>query len=93
VKARASGIRPAPATSILMTPHAGELARALALLGHEGTREEVEARPLHHARWLAREVAATVLLKGPTTLIVAPDGPVFSQADAPSCTAVAAVSS
>lgn len=32
---------------------------------------------------LAAEADATVLLKGPTTLVAAPTGPVFSQADGP----------
>jgi hydroxyethylthiazole kinase-like uncharacterized protein yjeF len=53
----------------LLTPHAGELAR---LLGTE--RTAVEQRPLEHARTAARRFEATVLLKGPRTLVVAPDG-------------------
>jgi hydroxyethylthiazole kinase-like uncharacterized protein yjeF len=53
----------------VLTPHAGELA---AMLGHE--REEVEARPLHHARLAAERYEAVVLLKGRRTLIVNPDG-------------------
>lgn len=57
--------RPAPT---LMTPHAGE---AAALLGI--SREEVEASRLTAVRELARAYDATVLLKGSTTLIAAPD--------------------
>ncbi|MFS0884102.1 NAD(P)H-hydrate epimerase [Aeromicrobium sp. 179-A 4D2 NHS] len=53
----------------LLTPHAGELA---ALLKVE--REAVEAEPLRHAREAAERWRATVLLKGPRTLVVAPDG-------------------
>lgn len=52
----------------LMTPHAGE---AAALLGI--SREEVEASRLTAVRNLARAYHATVLLKGSTTLIAAPD--------------------
>jgi len=53
----------------LLTPHAGELARML------GTgRDEVEARPLRHARAAAAHLESTVLLKGHRTLVVAPDG-------------------
>ncbi|MEV0898191.1 NAD(P)H-hydrate dehydratase [Actinoplanes sp. NPDC049802] len=89
VRERASGSRAAPATSILLTPHAGELARMLVLLGHEVTREAVEAQPLRHVRWLAIEADATVLLKGPTTLVAGPAGPVFSQADGVSWMATA----
>ena len=48
-------------------------------------REQVEARPLAHARALAALTGATVLLKGATTLVVPPgDGStVWSQCDAP----------
>ena len=52
---------------------------------HEVTREQVEARPLAHARALAALTGATVLLKGATTLVVPPgDGSTaWSQCDAP----------
>ncbi|MEG3629369.1 NAD(P)H-hydrate dehydratase [Streptomyces poriticola] len=53
----------------LLTPHAGE---AAALLGV--SREEVEAARLSSARELAARYRATVLLKGSTTLVAAPDG-------------------
>jgi hydroxyethylthiazole kinase-like uncharacterized protein yjeF len=53
----------------LITPHAGELGR---LLGAEPA--EVEARRLEHARRAAAELGVTVLLKGSTTVIAAPDG-------------------
>lgn len=89
VRRRTAGMRPIGAAGILMTPHAGELARMLALLGHEVKRSEVEARPMVHALWLAREVDATVLLKGSTTLIASPGGLVSSQNDGPSWMATA----
>ncbi len=57
---------PGPA---LLTPHAGELAR---MLGVE--RADVEAGPLRHARTAAVRWQATVLLKGPVSLVVDPDG-------------------
>ncbi len=53
----------------LITPHAGELAR---LLGADPA--DVEARRLEHARRAAAELGVTVLLKGSTTVIAAPDG-------------------
>ena len=53
----------------LLTPHAGELARMLGV-----DRGLVEARRLRHARLAAERWNATVLLKGSTTLVVAPDG-------------------
>jgi len=73
-----------PATTrVLLTPHAGELARLLTELG-PGSAEElgsgpvdrgtVTARPLAHARAAARATGATVLLKGSTTLVVEPPG-------------------
>jgi hydroxyethylthiazole kinase-like uncharacterized protein yjeF len=54
---------------LLLTPHAGELAR---LVGAE--RDDVEARRLHHATAAARTLGAVVLLKGSTTLVASPDG-------------------
>lgn len=79
------GLRDAPT---LLTPHAGELARLLTRLGGgaEIERSAVEARPVHHARELARLTGATVLLKGSTTLVIPPPGSgraVRSQHDAP----------
>jgi NAD(P)H-hydrate repair Nnr-like enzyme with NAD(P)H-hydrate dehydratase domain len=52
-----------------MTPHAGE---AAALLGV--SREEVEGARLSSVRELAARYAATVLLKGSTTLVAAAGG-------------------
>jgi len=60
-----------PAVPVLLTPHAGELAR---LMGAD--RAAVEARRLHHARAAARELDAVVLLKGSTTVVARPDGQV-----------------
>ncbi len=59
----------AGAVPLVLTPHAGELAR---MLGTE--RDLVEAEPLQHAREAAEKYAAVVLLKGRHTLIAAPDG-------------------
>ena len=53
----------------LLTPHAGELARLL-----EVRREDVEARPLAHARAAAERWRATVLLKGRRTIVTTPAG-------------------
>jgi hydroxyethylthiazole kinase-like uncharacterized protein yjeF len=68
----------------LLTPHAGELARLLSrLTGRAVERHDVEARPLEHARLAAERTGATVLLKGGTALVVAPDGRVRAQPDGP----------
>jgi ADP-dependent NAD(P)H-hydrate dehydratase / NAD(P)H-hydrate epimerase len=53
----------------LATPHAGELARLLAV-----DRDDVEARRLEHARRAARDLGVVVLLKGSTTVVARPDG-------------------
>ncbi|PZG14807.1 NAD(P)H-hydrate dehydratase [Nonomuraea aridisoli] len=54
---------------VLLTPHAGELAR---LTGAE--RADIEAARLEHVRAAAAELGVTVLLKGSTTLIAGPSG-------------------
>jgi hydroxyethylthiazole kinase-like uncharacterized protein yjeF len=54
----------------LLTPHAGELARLLAV-----DRAVVEARRLEHVRRAAERYSATVLLKGSTTLVATPGRP------------------
>ena len=53
----------------LLTPHAGELGR---LLGADPA--DVESRRLEHATRAAASLGATILLKGSTTVIAAPDG-------------------
>ncbi|KAA1422310.1 NAD(P)H-hydrate dehydratase [Mumia zhuanghuii] len=55
---------------VLLTPHAGELARML-----DVERSAVEADPLGHATRAAERWEATVLLKGARTLVVAPGEP------------------
>ena len=71
----------------VLTPHAGEAAALLIALEGQGTpaqetrrwsRERVEAHPGLAAREICRLTGATVLLKGATTLIAAPQRPVVS---------------
>jgi NAD(P)H-hydrate repair Nnr-like enzyme with NAD(P)H-hydrate dehydratase domain len=82
-------------TPTLLTPHAGELATLLSRLdGLQPTvdRAAVTTAPLAHARRLADLTTSTVLLKGATTLVVAPGSSglaVRSQADAPAWLATA----
>jgi ADP-dependent NAD(P)H-hydrate dehydratase / NAD(P)H-hydrate epimerase len=57
------------AAPVLITPHAGELARLLS-----ADRADVEARRLSYARAAAAELGVNVLLKGSTTVIAEPDG-------------------
>ena len=55
-------------TPVLITPHAGELARLLS-----ADRADIEARRLHYVRAAAAELGVTVLLKGSTTVIASPE--------------------
>jgi ADP-dependent NAD(P)H-hydrate dehydratase / NAD(P)H-hydrate epimerase len=76
--------KPAPA-SWLLTPHAGELAR---LLGRE--RSWVEEDPVRAVTDATRRTGATVLLKGATQLVAAPDDrPVLVAVPGPAWTAQA----
>ncbi len=56
---------------LVLTPHAGELARMLQV-----DRSDIEARPLEHVRRAADHYGCVVLLKGRHTLVAQPDGPV-----------------
>ncbi|MEV4578589.1 NAD(P)H-hydrate dehydratase [Nonomuraea jabiensis] len=60
--------RPAP---VLITPHAGELARLI-----RADRDDIEAARLEHARRAAAELGVTVLLKGSTTVVAEESRPV-----------------
>ena len=73
---------------IVLTPHAGELARLLTERGVAVDREQVESAPAEHAATAQRLTGATVLLKGATTVVVGP-GQVLSQAEAPAWLATA----
>ncbi|WP_069388252.1 bifunctional ADP-dependent NAD(P)H-hydrate dehydratase/NAD(P)H-hydrate epimerase, partial [Cellulosimicrobium cellulans] len=68
--------------SVVLTPHAGELATLLTARGEDASRTDVEAEPLRWARRAHELTGATVLLKGSATLVVGP-GVVYAQADAP----------
>jgi hydroxyethylthiazole kinase-like uncharacterized protein yjeF len=67
---------------VVLTPHAGELVRVLAGQGVETDRSRIEASPAEFARLAAGLTGATVLLKGPATLIASPTGTLFSQENA-----------
>lgn len=72
-----------PAGSLL-TPHAGELARAVGV-----DRADVVADPVGHARGLAARTGCTVLLKGATQYAVTPEGDVSIAVPGPAWTAQA----
>ena len=69
------------APRFVLTPHAGELAALLARYGADAGRTGVEDATLASARQASGLTGATVLLKGATTLVAAPSGSVFSQAE------------
>ncbi|MFB4282980.1 NAD(P)H-hydrate dehydratase [Nonomuraea sp. MTCD27] len=56
---------------VLLTPHAGELARLI-----RADRDDIEAARLEHARRAAAELGVTVLLKGSTTVVAEDSRPV-----------------
>ncbi|WP_454041266.1 bifunctional ADP-dependent NAD(P)H-hydrate dehydratase/NAD(P)H-hydrate epimerase [Cellulosimicrobium sp. Marseille-Q8652] len=68
--------------SVVLTPHAGELATLLSARGDDVSRRDVDAEPWRWARRAHELTGATVLLKGAVTLVVGP-GATWSQADAP----------
>lgn len=72
---------------VVLTPHAGELARLLGELGESTERADVEADPLGHTARASELTGATVLLKGAVTLVVGAAGEsrdrrVYAQKDA-----------
>lgn len=74
--------------SVVLTPHAGELATLLRGRGEDVDRQGIEAEPLRWARRAHDLTGATVLLKGAATVVVGPDG-AWSQADGPAWLATA----
>ncbi len=75
-------------SSVVLTPHAGELVQLMESRGVTTDRATVQAAPLLWARRAHEILGATVLLKGPTTIIAGP-GVTYSQADGPSWLATA----
>lgn len=69
---------------VVLTPHAGELARLLGV-----ARAGVEADPVASARAAARRYGATVLLKGYRTTVVGPTGEPLHVEQAPAWLATA----
>ncbi|WP_166981162.1 ADP-dependent NAD(P)H-hydrate dehydratase [Paramicrobacterium fandaimingii] len=61
-------------SSVVVTPHAGELARLLSSRGHDVTPDAVKSAPETWALRAAEDLQVTVLLKGSTTRIVSPEG-------------------
>ena len=75
--------------TVVLTPHAGELATLLRARGQDVDRGAVEAAPLEHARLAHELTGATVLLKGAVTVVVGAGGAAYAQADGPAWLATA----
>lgn len=75
--------------SVVLTPHAGELAHLLAGRGEDVARAAVEAAPVRWARRAHELTGATVLLKGATTVVVGANGALYAQRSGPAWLATA----
>jgi hydroxyethylthiazole kinase-like uncharacterized protein yjeF len=60
--------------SVIITPHAGEMARLLQSHGEDVSAAQVSAQPLHWATRAWELTGATVLLKGAITVVVGDEG-------------------
>ncbi len=69
---------------VLITPHFGELARVLAI-----SKDEIAADPAAAAERAVEQLGVTVLLKGHTTYVAAPDGSRLTASSAPAWLATA----
>lgn len=67
-----------PDASLVLTPHAGELARLLDI-----ERDEVERDPWNHAASAARTFSQTIVLKTGHTVVAAPNGHILVAEHAP----------
>lgn len=69
---------------VLLTPHLGEIRGVMADLDRDDLIELLESDPAAAVEQLAEQLEVTVLLKGPSTVIAAPDAPtVVHRVDAP----------
>lgn len=76
-------------TTVILTPHAGELAALLGARGEDVRARDIDAAPAKYARLAAALTGATVLLKGSVDIAAAPDGPLYAQGGAPGWRATA----
>ncbi|MET1053514.1 MAG: ADP/ATP-dependent (S)-NAD(P)H-hydrate dehydratase [Mycetocola sp.] len=79
----------APRAGVIVTPHYRELARMLAETGTVVEASDIGAAPDRWAAKAASILGVTVLLKGGTTWVAEPDGPMLAVSIAPPWTATA----
>lgn len=76
-------------STVILTPHEGELAALLRARGEDISTDAVRSCPAQAARLAATLTGATVLVKGSVCVIAAPHGPLFAQGGAPAWLATA----
>ena len=75
---------------VILTPHEGEFSRLAKPLARSlESHSQAPDSKLERARWLAKATGAVVLLKGPDTIVAAPDGLASISADLPASLATA----
>ncbi|MDD7464791.1 MAG: NAD(P)H-hydrate dehydratase [Actinomycetaceae bacterium] len=76
-------------STVVITPHEGELAALLQARGESLSREDIHQAPARAARLAATLTGATVVLKGSVNVIAGPHGPLYAQGGAPAWLATA----
>lgn len=76
-------------STVVITPHEGELASLLQARGESLSRDDIHQAPARAARLAATLTGATVVLKGAVTVIAGPHGPLYVQGGAPAWLATA----
>ena len=88
--ARAASLIQARIGAVILTPHEGEFSRLMKpLLRSLESSPQVPDSKLERARFLAKATGAMVLLKGPDTIVAAPDGRASIATDLPPSLATA----
>jgi len=88
--ARAASLIQARIGPVILTPHEGEFSRLAKPLAHSFVSHSLAPdSKLERARWLAKATGAVVLLKGPDTIVAAPDSRASIATDLPPSLATA----